>query len=373
VGDKKLLEGNVAICWGAISAGCQAFFGYPITPQNEIIEFCAREFPKMGKVFVQAQSELGSINMLYGALASGVRAMTGTSGPGWSLMQETISAMVNAELPAVIVDVQRGGPGGQPIRHAQQDFSHCTRGGGSGDYKNIVLTPASAQECCDFVQLAFHLAAKYRNPVIVMSDAIIGQTRELVNVEKLDFGPHPNSDWAATGRGNHKDGKSRFVEHAAGFSPRYPSYGAFLEQLSRKIALMEENEIRHECYRTDDAELVIVAYGYTSRVSKEAVNRARAEGFRVGLIRVLTAWPFPHEVIRQMARKGRRILVVEDSLGQMLDDVRCAAEGLTEVHLVGILDRHLPTDGGMILPDKVFDKIRAIMVNKDHAPCSGKR
>jgi 2-oxoglutarate ferredoxin oxidoreductase subunit alpha len=206
-----------------------------------------------------------------------------------------------------------------------------------------------------------------------MSDAIIGQTRELVNVEKIDFGPLPESDWAATGRGHHKDGKSRFVEHAAGFSPRYPSYGAFLKQLSRKITLMEENEVRYEGYRIDDAELVVVAYGYTSRVSREAVNRARAEGLRVGLIRVLTAWPFPHEVIRQMARKGCKILVVEDSLGQMVDDVRCAVEGLTEVHLVGILDRHLPTDGGMILPDRVFDTIRAIMVNKDHAPYSGKR
>ena len=327
MGNRILIEGNVAICWGAVSAGCEAYFGYPITPQNEIIEFCASEFPKMGKVFVQAQSELGSINMLYGALASGARAMTATSGPGWSLMQETISAMVNAELPAVIVDVQRGGPGGQPIRHAQQDFSHCTRGGGSGDYKNIVLTPASAQECCDFMQLAFHLAAKYRNPVIVMTDAIIGQTREIVNVEKIDFGPTPNSDWAATGRGKHKDGKSRFVEHSAGFSPRYPSYGAFLEELSRKIARMEENEVRFECYQTDDAELVLVAYGYTSRVSKEAVDRARAEGLKVGLIRVLTAWPFPHDVIRQMARNGRKILVVEDSLGQMLDDVRCACRG----------------------------------------------
>jgi 2-oxoglutarate/2-oxoacid ferredoxin oxidoreductase subunit alpha len=368
-----LIEGNVAICRGAISAGCQAYFGYPITPQNEIIEFCASEFPKMGKVFVQAQSELGSINMLYGALASGARAMTATSGPGWSLMQETISAMVNAELPAVIVDVQRGGPGGQPIRHAQQDFAHCTRGGGSGDYKNIVLTPASAQECCDFMQLAFHLAAKYRNPVIVMSDALIGQTREVVNVEKIDFGPVPGNDWAAVGKGRHNDGKRHFVEHSAGFSPRYPSYLAFLEHLNRKILEMEKNEIRFECYQTDDAELVLVAYGYTARVSKEAVNRARAEGLRVGLIRLLTAWPFPQETIRQTARQGSKILVVEDSLGQMLEDVRCAAQGLTDLFHVGILDRHLPTDGGMILPEKVFGKIKAIMTHKEKAPCCGRK
>ena len=227
--------------------------------------------------------------------------------------------MVNAELPAVIVDVQRGGPGGQPIRHTQQDFAHCTRGGGGGGSRTS-MTPASAQECCDFMQLAFHLAAKYRNPVIVMSDALIGQTREIVHVEKIDFGLVPGNDWAAIGKGRHNDGKRHFVEHSAGFSPRYPSYLAFLEHLNRKILEMEKNEVRFECYQTDDAELVLVAYGYTARVSKEAVKSPRAEGLRVGLIRVLTAWPFPHETIRQTARQGGKILVVEDLPGQMLED-----------------------------------------------------
>ena len=171
--DKRMfIEGNVAICWGAATAGCEAFFGYPITPQNEITEWFATEFPKMGRIFIQSQSELGSINMLYGAAASGIRAMTSSSSTGWTLMQETVSSMSNAELPCVIVNVQRGGPGGGTIRHAQQDYLQCTRGGGHGDYRDIVLAPASAQECCDLMQLAFYLADKYRNPVIVLSDAL---------------------------------------------------------------------------------------------------------------------------------------------------------------------------------------------------------
>lgn len=361
--DRIFTEGNEAICWGAISADCEAYFGYPITPQNEIVEFFAREFPRRGKVFVQTQSEVGSINMLYGALASGARAMTSTSGPGWSLMQETIAAMVNAELPAVIIDVQRGGPGGQPIRHAQQDFLHCVHGGGSGDYKNIVLTPGSAQECCDLTQLAFYLAEFYRNPVIVMSDAIIGQTRETVEVGKLDFGPLPEKDWAANGRCRHNDNKRHFVEHSAGFTPRYESYGAFLEKLDRKISQMQKNEVRYKQYEVDDAELVIIAYGYTSRVAQEAINRARAEGLRVGMIRLLTAWPFPSDLIREKARDCK-LLVVEDSLGQMYEAVQCAVQGLTDIYKIGILDRHLPTDGGMILPSKVLEKIRAIFADK---------
>lgn len=358
MGERMFLEGNVAVGWGALSAGCQAFFGYPITPQNEVTEFCAREFPKRGKIFVQTQSELGSINMVYGAAASGIRAMTSTSGPGWSLMQETMSHMANAELPAVIIDVQRGGPGGTPIRHAQMDYFQCTRGGGHGDYRNIVLTPASSQECCDMTQLAFYLADKYRNPVIVMSDAIIGRLRETVEIKSLDFGPLPDKNWVATGKANHPDGKRRIVEHYADISPRYGSYQAFLKSLKQKIEQMEKNELRYENYKTDDAELILVAYGYTARVSKGAVNMARAEGIKAGLIRPLTVWPFPYGPIREKAHHGCNFLVVEDSLGQMVEDVQFAVEGRTDVQLVSILDRHLPTDGGMILPAKVLERIK---------------
>ena len=356
--ERMFLEGNVAVGWGALSAGCQAFFGYPITPQNEITEFCAREFPKRGKIFVQTQSELGSINMVYGAAASGIRVMTSTSGPGWSLMQETMSHMANAELPAVIVDVQRGGPGGSPIRHAQQDYLMCTRGGGSGDYRNIVLTPASSQECCDMTQLAFYLADKYRNPVIVMSDAITGRLRETVEVESLDFGPVPEKNWVASGRANHPDGKRHIVEHYGDLSPRFGNFRALLTMIKQKTEEMQKNELRYESHRLDDAEVILVAYGYTARVSKESVNAARSEGIKAGLIRLQTAWPFPYEFIREKARHGCRFLVVEDSLGQVLEDVQCAVEGRTDVQLVGILDRHMPTDGGMILPAKVLGKIK---------------
>ncbi|MDH5695403.1 MAG: 3-methyl-2-oxobutanoate dehydrogenase subunit VorB [Dehalococcoidia bacterium] len=360
MGERMFIEGNVAIGWGAAKADCQAFFGYPITPQNEITEWFAREFPKMGRIFVQSQSELGSINILYGAAAAGVRAMTSTSSPGWSLMQETVSDMANAELPCVIVHVQRAGPGGGPIRHAQQDYLQCTRGGGHGDYRNIVLAPASSQECCDLVQLAFYLADKYRNPVIVMSDAIIGRLRETVEVKKIEFGPVPDKEWAARGKGRHKDGKRRVVDHCADLFGRDPNYRTFLQRLDQKVGQMQESELQYESYKTDDAELILVAYGYTARVSKEAVNMARAEGIRAGLIRPIAIWPFPYKVIGDKARQGCKFLVVEDCLGQMVEDVRFAVEGCADVHLVSILDRHIPTDGGMILPDKVFDKIRQI-------------
>lgn len=209
-------------------------------------------------------------------------------------------------------------------------------------------------------QLAFCLADKYRNPVIVMSDAIIGQLRETVLVESLDFGPVPEKGWAATGKANHPDGKRRIVEHYADISPRYGSYRAFLTRLKQKIEEMQENELRYESYRLDDAELILVGYGYTARVSKEAVNMARGQGIKAGLIRLQTAWPFPYEPIREKARQGCRFLVVEDSLGQVVEDVQFAVQGRTDVPLVSILDRHLPTDGGMILPGRVLEKIKAI-------------
>ena len=354
------IEGNEAIAHGAALADCQAFFGYPITPQNEITEWFAREFPRMGRIFVQSQSELGSINMVYGAAAAGVRAMTSTSGPGWSLMQETMSSMANAELPCVVVNVQRGGPGGGTIRHAQQDYLQCTRGGGHGDYRNIVLAPASPQECCDLTQLAFYLADKYRNPVVVLLDAIIGRLREVVELRKLDFGLLPDKDWAVRGKGEHKDGRRRIVEHSSDLFGRDPNYLALLRRLSQKIRQMQESEVRYEDYEAAEARVILVAFGYTARVAKEAVNRARAEGIKAGLLRPITLWPFPYEVIKEKARQGCRFLVVEDSLGQMVEDVKFAVEGRAEVHLVSVLDRHIPTDGGMIFPDRVLDEIRKL-------------
>jgi 2-oxoglutarate ferredoxin oxidoreductase subunit alpha len=362
--EKKLfVQGNEAVGWGAIAAGCEAFFGYPITPQNEITEWFAREFPARGKVFVQSQSETGSINMLHGAAACGVRAMTSTSGPGWGLMQEGMSNLANSELPCVIVLVQRGGPGAGTTRHAQMDYMSTTHGGGAGGYRNIVLAPASVQETHDQVQLAFHLADKYRNPVIVLSDAILGQMAEPLERKALVFGPLPDKDWAVVGRGRHGDGKRRSISIGQGFmpNPTYPTYLSFMEGLDRKFGQMREAEVRYETYLTEDAELVLVAYGSVARVSQGAVNMARAAGLRVGLVRPITLWPFPYEAIRSLAGDSVRFLVVEDSLGQMVEDVRSAVAERSPVHFLGMLVRHEPREMGMIFPDRVLEEIESIM------------
>jgi 2-oxoglutarate ferredoxin oxidoreductase subunit alpha len=356
------LQGNEAIGWGALHAGCDGYFGYPITPQNEVTHWFAQEFPTRGRVFVQSQSEVAAINMLYGGAAGGFRVMTSTSSPGWGLMQESISHCVAAELPCVIVLVQRGGPGGGSIRQAQMDYMSATRGGGPGGYKNLVLAPASGQEVHDLMQLAFHLADKYRNPVIVLMDGIVGQVSESVEVEPLDFGPSAEKPWALRGRARQKDGRSRQRHSAAGVMPNppFPDYISWLRHAEQKFQEMERSELRCEKYQLDDADLVIVAYGYTARVSAQAVDTARAEGLRVGLIRPLTLWPFPYGIIEKKAVEGGKFLVVEDSLGLMIDDVKAAVAGRTEVGFVGILDRHLPTDGGIIMPGRVFEEIRRL-------------
>ena len=368
--EKILVQGNEAIGWGAINAGCCYFFGYPITPQNEITEWFARELPSRGGVFVQTQSELGSINMLYGAAAAGARAMTSTSGPGWALMQETMAHLTAAELPCVIVLVQRGGaPAAAGTRHAQTDYTSATRGGGHSGYKDIVLTPASVQESHDLMQLAFHLADKYRNPVIVMTDAIIGQMSEPLEVKPLDFGPLPDKDWALKGKGEHKDGKRRYVMSAHGVlaePPFYMDWVGFAEHCDNKFKRIKSAEVMYETHQTEDAELVLVAYGYTARCSEEAIAQARAEGLKVGLIRPITVWPFPYDVIREKANQGCKFLVVEDSTGQMIEDVILGVEGKAPVHLLGIWARHMRTVAGMITPERVLEEIRKLMLGDCH-------
>lgn len=361
--ERMFVQGNEAVGWGALYGGCDGFFGYPITPQNEVTHWFAREFPKRGRIFLQSQSEIGSVNMLYGGASMGFRVMTSTSSPGWGLMQETISNCIATELPCVIVLVQRGGPGGGSIRHAQMDYITATRGGGHGGYKNIVLAPASVQEIHDLVQLAFYLADKYRNPTVVLTDGILGLVSESVEVRTIDFGPLEEKDWAFRCRGRKKDGKSRQITSGVGVVPMppYPDYISWLRHVEDKYQEMENSELRYETYKAEDAELMLVSYGYTARVSKEAVNMARAEGLRVGLIRPITLWPFPFGVIKEKALQGCKFLVVEDSLGLMIQDVKIGVEGHTEVHLVGILDRHIPTDGGMIMPDRVFEEIKRLI------------
>jgi len=363
VPERILVQGNEAIGWGAIGAGCRHFFGYPITPQNEITEFFARELPEIGGEFVQSESEAASAAMLYGAAAAGVRAITSTSGAGWGLMQEGMSQLANAELPCVVVNMQRGGPGQGTTRHAQMDYLSATRGGGQGGYKILVLAPASVQECHDLVQMAFHLADRYRNPVVVLGDGILGQMAEPLEVKTIEFGPLPEKDWTIRGVGERGASTRNFISCGQGGViplPPYPSYAAFLLRLEEKYNAMTATEVRYEEYRADDASLLLVAYGSTARVCQEAVDAARTEGLRVGLLRLVTLWPFPIQIIRERASAGSRFLVVEDSLGQMVDDVRFAVEGRSQVHFLGVLARHLPTDGGMILPDRVLEEIKKV-------------
>lgn len=361
--ERLFVIGNEAVGWGALMADCDAFFGYPITPQNEICEWFAREYPPRGKIFFQTTSEVSAINMVYGGAACGARVMTATSSPGWALMQETISHMVDAELPAVIVLVQRGGPGQGTTRQAQMDYFSATRGGGQGGYKNIVLCPASVQETHDLVQLAFFLADKYRNPVIMLTDAVIGVTAENLEVRKIEFGALPAKDWAVRGLANQPDGQRRLLTCSQGYGPMltYPTFLSLLTALDKKYKAMAEAELRYETYRIDDAELVLVAYGYLSRVCREAVGMARSEGLKVGMLRLITAWPFPYDAIRHWAERGIRFLVVEDSLGQMVEDVRLGVEGKANVYFLGTFARHLPTETGLIFPETVLEEIRRIL------------
>jgi len=357
MGERILVEGNEAVGWGALSAGCDCYFAYPISPQNEIIEFFAREMPKRSKVFVQAQSETGTIGMLYGAAAIGVRAMTSTSSPGWGLMQEGMSNLSGARLPCVVVLVQRVGPAVQNLQHAQMDYNSVTKGGGGGGYKNIVLAPASVQETHDLTQLAFYLADKYRNPVIVLTDALMGHAIEFLEVKTLDFGPLPSKeDWVLRVRGQRKDGK-HIVAPAKGMMEGYIDY---LRDLRQRYQAME-SELRYEDYKMEDAELVLVAYGYCARVCTEAVDTARAQGLKAGLLRPISLWPFPYHVIRDKASQGCKFLVVEDSLGLMVDDVRMGVEGKTEVSLLDITCRHLPSEDGMIMPGRVLEETRRLL------------
>jgi len=358
--ERTLVTGNDAVGWGAVNADCGQFFGYPITPQNEIPAWFARELPKRGGVFVQSQSEVGSINLVFGAAAAGGRAMTSTSSPGWSLMQEGMSHIAFADLPAVIVVVQRGGPGAGTIRHAQMDYLSATRGGGHGGYKTIVLAPGSVQEIHDLMQTAFHLADKYRNPVVVLSDAVLGQMMELIEIKRLGFEPLPPKDWALTSKG--KRGGGPFVEvHCSQGVISPGSYLSSVRKMHDKYKQIADREVRYERYRDEGAELLLVAYGYVARVCQEAVDMGRAEGLKVGLLRPITLWPFPYQILKEKANSGVSFLAVEDSPGQMIDDVHLAVEGRSKVHFLGMFARHIGSDLGLILPDRVLEEIRKVL------------
>ncbi len=300
------MSGNAALAEAAVLSGCTCYFGYPITPQNELTEYMAKRIVEAGGVFIQSESEIAAINMVLGASVAGARAMTSSSGPGISLKQEGISYLVADELPAVIVNIVRGGPGMGNISPAQSDYFQATRGGGHGDYRTIVLAPGSVQELTEVVPLAFDLADKYRNPVMILGDGMLGQMMEPVDFDNLKRPPDYEKDYILTGA---KDRPARKI-HSLIFDAKLQEEHNW--KLFRKFQLMEQNEVRYETYLTDDAEMIVVAYGIGARIAKGAIKRLREESLKVGMIRPITLWPFPAKAIQDMAKTVRRLLRLRD-------------------------------------------------------------
>jgi pyruvate/2-oxoacid:ferredoxin oxidoreductase alpha subunit len=333
---RQLCKGNVAIVKGAILAGCRSFYGYPITPASEIAEAAALYIPQVGGTFLQAESEVAAINMVYGAAASGARVMTASSGPGLSLMQEGISYIAGAELPCVIVDIVRGGPGLGNIAPEQSDYFAMVKGGGHGNYRNIVLAPASVQEMADLTVLAFELADKYRNPAVILADGFIGQMMEPLDLEYREI-VIPEKPWAVKGTAETRKNlvSSIFLEP--------DDLEAHQRHLEKKYQQVRKNETRWEIYDADDADILLVGYGITSRILRSAVEEGRAQGQRVGLFRPITLWPFPSEALAQVAANARKVLVVELSNGQMVEDVRLAVNGKVAVEFYGRTGGNVPS------------------------------
>lgn len=324
---RQLCKGNVAVVKGAVLAGCRSYYGYPITPASEIAEYAALYIPQVGGTFLQAESEVAAINMVYGAAAAGERVMTGSSGPGVSLMQEGISYLAGAELPCVIVDVVRGGPGLGNIAPEQSDYFAMVKGGGHGNYRNLVLAPASVQEMADLTVLAFELADKYRNPAVVMADGFIGQMMEPLDLEYREILP-PDKPWAVKGTAETKNNlvSSIYLEPDD------------LEAHQRKLEakyVRAQVEARHEEYETGDAEILLVGYGIVSRVLRSAVQLLRKQGIKAGLFRPITLWPFPAKALVQAASRVQKVLVVELSNGQMVEDIRLSLNGKVPVDFYG--------------------------------------
>ena len=351
-----LMKGNEAIAHAAIRCGCDGYFGYPITPQSEVLETLAAEKPweTTGMVVLQAESEVSSINMVYGGAASGKKVMTSSSSPGISLMQEGISYMAGAELPALIVNVSRGGPGLGTIQPSQADYFQTVKGGGHGDYRLITLAPASVQEMADFVDLAFELAFRYRNPAMILSDGAIGQMMEKVVLPP--FKPRRTEEeiarecpWATTGR----------------IGMRKPNIITSLElrseemeqnnlRIQAKYRVIEEKEVRYEEYLTEDAEYLIVAFGSAARIAKKVIAIAREQGIKVGLLRPITLWPFPYAKIGELGKKVKGILSLEINAGQMVEDIRLAVECSVPVKWYGRLGGIIPE------PEEVLEQIKSM-------------
>jgi 2-oxoisovalerate ferredoxin oxidoreductase alpha subunit len=333
---KQLMKGNEAVVKSAILAGCRAFYGYPITPASEIAEAAAVYMPKTGGVYVQAESEVAAINMLYGGAAAGVRAMTASSGPGISLMQEGISYMAGAELPCVIADITRGGPGLGNIGPEQGDYHQVVKGGGHGNYRTIVLAPHSVQEMVDLTALAFELADRYRNPVVLLADGFIGQMMEPVEFPEHAVAP-VMPDWAVAGTAATRPNL------VSSMHLDFDDLEALNLKLQAKYKVAEQNEARAEEWFTDDAEIVLVGYGILGRILKAVVAEARAAGLKVGLLRPITLYPFPSEHFQHLSSHTRQFIVVEMSNGQMVDDVRLALNGSCPVEFLGRMGGNVPS------------------------------
>ncbi len=329
---RELWKGSEAIAEAAIKGGCRGFFGYPITPQNEIPEYMSKRMPEVGGVFVQSESELAAINMVYGAVASGVRAMTSSSSPGISLKQEGISYMAATELPGVIVNVNRGGPGLGSIQPSQCDYYQATRGGGNGDYRTIVFAPADLQETVDIMQEAFGIAEEYRTPVLFLVDGLIGQMMEPIEWRDIPMRPGHEKEWAASGRKGRDH--NNFVTSLLMDTAENEEQNL---KLQRKYDEITARECRYEEVMTDDAEIIIVAYGTTARISLTAMEQLRNQGIKVGLVRPITLWPYPSEPLYRLACEDRvkAFISIEMSLGQMVDDVRLAVQGKKPVDFYG--------------------------------------
>ncbi len=333
---KELLKGNYAVIKGALLAGCVAYFGYPITPASEIAEAAAYYFPPAGRTFVQAESEIASINMVYGAAGAGVRCMTASSGPGISLKQEGVSYIAGAELPCVIVDIMRGGPGLGNIAPEQGDYHQVVKGGGHGNYKCVVYAPNSAQEMCDLTYKAFDTADKYRNPVYVLADGFIGQMMEQVDFSHLKPIEPKKLEW-----GVHGTPDSKNLINSIYLDPDVLE--AHNRKLQEKYKKIEENEAIFENYKVDDADLILIGYGITSRILRSVVDEARNSGLKVGLFRPKTLWPLAKDEINRLVGSAKKFLVVEMSNGQLVDDIRLIVEGKIPVEFYGRMGGNVPT------------------------------
>ncbi len=356
--ERVLLKGNDAIGEAAIRAGVQCYFGYPITPQNELTAYMAKHMPEKGRTFIQAESEVAAINMVYGASSAGVRTMTSSSSPGISLKQEGISYMAGAELPAVIVNIVRGGPGLGNIAPSQADYFQSTKGGGHGDYRMVVYAPATVQEAADLTFKAFDTADKYRNPVLVLGDAILGQMMEPLvfnDAAPLNI-PKP---WAV---GGYRRGRPANLVNSLSLEDGVVEEWNW--KFKAKFDEMRKNELMVESINTDDADLILVAYGTTSRICKSVMADARKTGLKIGLIRPITVWPFPYAAIAEASKKTKEFLVVEMSLGQMVEDVKLSVLNNAAIHFHGRPGGGIPTEEAVMeIVDFILNKKRQGSIN----------